>query len=503
MKAKRSIYSLIAALASQGLIMILGLIVPRLTLTNYGSEINGYMTMTSQVYSYIGLLEAGLSTAVIQALYAPIASNDKNEISSIINASQKYYRKVSCYYAIAVLAIAVIMPLFIDTSLSKIEMIIYFLLFGVSNVINFFFTATMRLLLLAEGKKYVDSNIVSAFHTFSQVVKILLLMRGTNIVVLQLVFSIINVTQISVYYIYFKKCYKWIDKKAPPNNNAIKQRGAFFLQQISSLIFSCTDVILLSFFCDLKVASVYSVYMLVFASLTNVMETIKSSTQFILGQEYNSNRDRYIKIHRTYESLFLTVAFTIFTVAELLTIPFIKLYTDSVTDINYIDYLLPILFSVNGLLTACKVTPLCLINCSFHAKQTMNRTFFEAGLNLGLSFLLVFKFGIRGVLIGTGIALLYRLIDMLFYSNRVILKTSVMPTAKLYIVNFLVFAVFVYVSNIKEIAINNWREFIIAGFVCSIICSIIYLLINFVINIKLYKYVFGFFIEKLKRRKSE
>ena len=32
----------------------------------------------------IGLLEAGLSTAVVQALYAPVASNNKEEISSII-----------------------------------------------------------------------------------------------------------------------------------------------------------------------------------------------------------------------------------------------------------------------------------------------------------------------------------------------------------------------------------------------------------------------------------
>ena len=502
MKAKRSIYNLIAALASQGIIMILGLIIPRLTLTNYGSEINGYMTMVSQVYSYIGLLEAGLSTAVVQALYAPVASNDKNQISSIINAAQKYYMKIARYYAMAVLASSIIVPLFINTSLSKIEMIIYFLLFGVSNIINFCFTAAIRPLLLAEGKNYVNSNITLIFHICSQMAKIVLLMCGTNIIILQLVYSIVNMMQIGVYYIYFKRTYKWIDKKIPANNKAIKQRGAFFGQQISNLIFSCTDVMLLSFFCDLKVASVYTVYMLVFNSLSTVMSTITGSTQFILGQEYNSNREGYVKVHRIYESIILTIAFSIFSVAVLLTIPFIKIYTRSVTDINYIDYLLPILFCVNGLLATCKGTSLCLINFSFHAKQTMNRTFLEAGLNFAISIVLVSKFGIRGVLIGTGVALSYRLIDTLFYSNHVILKTSVMPTAKLYTVNFVMFAIIVYISKINDIAINSWGKFVVAGLVCTLICGALYLFINIIINIKLYKEAFGFFITKLKGRKN-
>ena len=502
MKAKRSIYNLIAALASQGIIMILGLIIPRLTLTNYGSEINGYMTMVSQVYSYIGLLEAGLSTAVVQALYAPVASNDKNQISSIINAAQKYYMKIARYYAMAVLATSIIVPLFINTSLSKIEMIIYFLLFGVSNIINFCFTAAIRPLLLAEGKNYVNSNITLIFHICSQMAKIVLLMCGTNIIILQLVYSIVNMMQIGVYYFYFKRTYKWIDKKIPANNKAIKQRGAFFGQQISNLIFSCTDVMLLSFFCDLKVASVYTVYMLVFNSLSTVMSTITGSTQFILGQEYNSNREGYVKVHRIYESIILTIAFSIFSVAVLLTIPFIKIYTVSVTDINYVDNLLPIMFCLNGLLATCKGTSLCLINFSFHAKQTMNRTFFEAGLNLIISLVLDSKLGIRGVLIGTGVALLYRLIDTLFYSNHVILKTSVIPTAKLYTVNFLVFAIIVYISIMKDIVINSWGEFVVAGLVYSLICGAAYIFINIIVNVKLYKEVFEIFISKLKGRKK-
>ena len=106
------------------------------------------MELTPYCRSYLSTLH----------IYYTVKSN-KNQISSIINAAQKYYVKIARYYAMAVLATSIIVPLFINTSLSKIEMIIYFLLFGVSNIINFCFTAAIRPLLLAEGKNYVNSNI--------------------------------------------------------------------------------------------------------------------------------------------------------------------------------------------------------------------------------------------------------------------------------------------------------------------------------------------------------
>ena len=40
MKVKRGIYNLIAAIVSQGIVMLLGFLIPRLTLVNYGSETN-------------------------------------------------------------------------------------------------------------------------------------------------------------------------------------------------------------------------------------------------------------------------------------------------------------------------------------------------------------------------------------------------------------------------------------------------------------------------------
>lgn len=499
MKTKRSIYNLIAAIASQGVVIILGFIIPRLTLMNYGSETNGYMTTVSQIYSYISLLEAGLGTAVVQALYAPVANNDRSLISGIVNASRVYYRKIAVFYALIVVVISGILPFIIRGALDKREITLYFFLFGISNIVNFWFTAAMRPLLLAEGKNYINSNITMVFHFGSQIAKIILLRLGVNIVILQLGYSIINILQIVVYYLYFHKYYKWLDSSLIPDMNAIKQRNAFFVHQISNLIFSCTDTVLLSFFCNLKITSIYTVYMLIFNAISMLLSMITSSTQFILGQVYNTDRKRYVVVHRTYESLLMTVTFILFTSAEILAVPFIKIYTSGVTDVNYIDYALPVMFSVNGLLSTCKSTSMRLIEFSFHARQTMRRTIFEAGINLVLSFVLIPRYGIRGALFGTAIALLYRLVDITIYTNHFIIHDKIVSALKLYICNFIVFTLCVFAGRYYSFDINSYWQFAVAGVAITFILSFIFIILNISINVKIYRNLYIRLIERIKK----
>ena len=84
---------------------------PRLILVNYGSEINGLLSSIGQVFVYFGLLEVGVGGASLQALYGPIARDDKDEINSILAATSKYYNKTGAYYSISVLVFTMVYPL--------------------------------------------------------------------------------------------------------------------------------------------------------------------------------------------------------------------------------------------------------------------------------------------------------------------------------------------------------------------------------------------------------
>ena len=82
-----------------------------------GSEANGFMASITQIFVYMSILEAGVGTAAIQALYKPIGLDDKHKINGILSATSKYYKKTGKYYLLAVVVMSIIYPLCIKSNI--------------------------------------------------------------------------------------------------------------------------------------------------------------------------------------------------------------------------------------------------------------------------------------------------------------------------------------------------------------------------------------------------
>lgn len=74
MNRKKFIRNIGTGFVGQLIIIILGLIVPRIMITSYGSDKNGLLSTISQIFAYMALLEAGIGQAARNALYKPIFS---------------------------------------------------------------------------------------------------------------------------------------------------------------------------------------------------------------------------------------------------------------------------------------------------------------------------------------------------------------------------------------------------------------------------------------------
>ena len=95
---------------------------------------------------------------------------------------------------------------------------------------------------------------------------------------------------------------------ANPDYKALSQSKFVIIHQISGLIFNNTDVLILTYFCGLKVVSVYSLYSLIFSCVSNVIDTLCSSVEFILGQAFNSDKEYFMKLQETYETYYLGIS---------------------------------------------------------------------------------------------------------------------------------------------------------------------------------------------------
>lgn len=498
MKLKRSLHNVFWGVLSQVIILTLGLIIPRLFIGEYGSEINGLFSSVNQLFGYIALLEAGIGAATVQALYKPITFNNNEDISEVLSATNKYYKKISLYYLLCIVFLSIIYPLFVNTIISKFDIGIIIFLQGVPGVLNFYFQATLKQLLIAEGKNYIDSNINMFVYIAISIAKIILILNGSNIILIQCAYFLVSILQMAIYYIYFKKYYKWVNLKSNPNYGSLKQKNSFLIHQISLLIFSSTDMIVLSIFCDFKAVSVYAIYNLIFTSINSLIGTIHNSASFVLGHTYHENKKKYIKLHDTYDNYYIAFIFAMMSISLILIIPFIKMYTNGISDINYIDPTLAVLFCVIQLMTCTRVVSNNLIRIAGHMKQTISRTILESTINLGASLILVNFIGIYGVLIATIIALLYRTTDIIFYANRKILKRSPKKVYKTILINTILFIFIILLTKIVSINITNYLNFILYGFILSCIILPVFFIVNSIFD----REAFIFILDIIKKKIS-
>ena len=440
--------NLILGFLSQLLTIALGIVLPRLTLTSYGSEVNGLVNSIANIYAYIALLEAGVGGATVQALYKTVGNDSKDDTNAILAATNKYYQRTGVLYLIAIFVFSIIYPLAVRTDIPTVAVVLVIVVNGLGSVIRFWFQGKYFLLLQAEGKNYVQTTLNMFITVFRDVAKIALMALGMDFVIVQsigLFCSLISMIYISRY---INKYYAWIDLSVKPNFKAISQSKNVLIHQINQLVFSNTDTITLTLFVGLKTVSVYTMYTLLYGMVQTALGTVINGVLFVMGQMYHTNRQRFMELYDCYETYYMTFAFWLYAIANFFILPFIKLYTFGVNDIEYVNPYLPHMFVATFLLSTSRNASSQVINIAGHFKQTQRRATLESVINVIMSVIAVQFFGIYGVLIGTITALFYRANDMILYANHKIMNRSAWPSYRRWIVDATVFVAIQFI-NIK------------------------------------------------------
>lgn len=497
--SKNVIYSVFTRV----LILIIGLIVPRLLLVYFGSEINGLLSTVTQIFTYLALLEAGIGNSTMNALYKPLDEKKFDIVNEILVEAKGYYRKVSFFYALGIIIFSTIYPFLVTSTLSKWTISLIIILQGATNFIGYFFTSYYIQLLTASGYRYISENINFIIYVLTSIIKILLIVLGFNIVYVQLGFFLASLIKIPLINNYTKKKFNWLNLKGKSSKRRLKERGAFIVHEISGTIFNNTDVFIISTFCSFSLASVYAVYNLVFGSLLTILTTAISGLSYILGQSQYKGIEKLRKIYDMYNILYLFASFVIFTTGCVFVRPFVMLYTKNVNDINYFIPFLSLLFTLINLMSSSRAVGSLLINVSGNAEKTKYRSMAEAIINLLVSIVLVQIIGIYGVLVGTIIALIYRMNDIIIYSNKHILKRSLRDEYKYHIGNFTTFAVIYVASNFINIQVYSIFDFLIKAVIGGLIVAFIFAIENIIINKEVIKMFYQSILKIKKKEKNK
>lgn len=435
---QKSILNLVCSALSQLVAIAFGLILPRLFVVSYGSEVNGLLTSLSNFLVCLNLFEAGVGAASLQALYGPVGRGQWDDINGILSATNQYYRKTGRWYLICLIVLALGYPLVVASELPPLTIIGAVFFSGISNVINFYFQGKFTLLLRAEGKNYIQVNLATIINILVNLSKVLLIYLGADIVLILGAAFVIQNIQTVYLLLYIRRGYKQLNLNVEPNFDAVSQKNYALVHRIGELVFNNTDVVLITVFCGLKVVSVYSMFKMITSHLDQILNILVHSFNFLFGQTYQSDLSRYRKMIDVADSVYGAVAYAAYAVALYLFLPFMAVYTEGVTDINYVDSKLAVLFVAAALLSHTRV-PMCqTVDIAGHFKQTMTRSIAETAINLVVSLVGVFLWGIYGVLLGTVVALLYRTNDFIIYANMKCLHRKPWRTYAIYLVDILV-----------------------------------------------------------------
>ena len=483
MRGKRTIINVICSIFLQIVTIICGFIIPRLILEMYGSATNGLINSISQFLAYIMLFESGFGNVMKSMLYKPIAENNKKEIENILYSSQKFFNKIGIVFAIYVFILTIVYPLVVNTEFNSVYSISLIIILAISTFAESFLSITYIIFLQAKQESYIISSLHTISIILNAVITIILIKAGANIQIVKFTTALIFLIRPFIIKKYAEKKYG-INLKNENKGYNIKQKWDGLAHHIAYSIHRNTDIIILTVFSNLKEVSVYSVYMLVLTSISNFITSLNGGIDAYFGNLIANNEKKLLnKQFEIYELIFHTISTIVYTCTLILIIPFISIYTFGIRDVNYIRPEFAVIAVIAEFLYAFRSPYNLIVFTAGHFKETKKGAWIEAITNIVISVILVWKFGLVGVAIGTLVAMTIRTIEIIYYSSKYILKRNVRKPFIRFVLIAVQMIIIILICNkiIDFNIINSYSEWIITAIKVVLISTIIIVPLNCII----------------------
>lgn len=498
--------NIVIALIAQVITLFCGFIVPGLLIRTFGSEAYGATTSIAQFLAYITLLEGGVGGVARSALYKPLADKNDKEISEILNEVKHFFRIIGYIYAIYVVLLAICYPTLSNIKcMDSISTAMLVFAISISTFAQYFIGFSYQVLIQADQKTYI-TNIINVFSTVLNTVLIaLLVMSGFNLIIVKLISSCVFALRPLLMLVYVRKRYS-IGTSRKRNKKALSQKWTALGQHIAFFLHSNTDIAVLTVISGLSSVAVYSVYYMIVNSIQNITSSFSAGMEAVFGDMLA--KKEYTQLQKTfgyYETLISFFTILLFGITSVMIVPFVAVYTRGVNDANYIAPAFSLLLIIASIIFCLRLPYHAIVIASGSFRQTKFAAYGEAILNITVSIVLVYKYGIIGVAIGTVVATAFRMVFYAGYLSGNIINRRITLFIKRVLVNTGAFGA-VYLIG-KIIVDGKIITSYITWFIYAVVISIVSLVVVLVFTIVFYyqdiKPMLGAIIDKKGKRVVE
>lgn len=454
----------------------------RAFLVAFGSELNGFYNSVLSLMNYLNIAEGGVGAATTYALYKPIAEKDYHSMNRILSFTHKYFRRLGIILSGCIMVISIFYPHMVKGFNEGLRGTLVVLALGSITVTEYLFDGKYKCLLNAQQKLNLRNIAQAVFTLITKGVAIFLCYNGYPFWTVLLSICIEVPLRVVFYSVIIRNKNEWIDYSVEPDDSIRSFSRDLFIQKISSLLFSTTDVMLISVFVGAAETSVYSVYNMVISGMTNLILIVCDSPSNLLGKYYVEDKQKFEKLYHSYEMLAVMLTTMMVIVYLFLIHPFISLYTDGVNDIDYYDNYMARLMGLNFVLCYYRSLAASSLNAAGFFKAGKIIFSVEAIINLICSIIFLKIMGCSGVVMGSVIARAVSICAVVKVAYCDILKQRISQYFRKVIPNVVMFTAAMFCFKRIDLQINRWDQFICFAMAIGGGCSLIVLFINIILN---------------------
>lgn len=510
MRLERSIKNTFFGILKTVMQLVLKFIVRTIFIKILGEELLGLDSLFASILQVLSLAELGFGTVIIYSMYKPVSENDYNKIGGLLSL----YRKIYLIVGLCVLAVGLILTPFLPyliegTPPKDVNIYVVFIIFLINSSVGYFLSYK-RSLLYANQRNDIESKVAlfSITALYSLQIVLLLLFRSYYAYIIMLpVFALLENIIITV-----------LANKMYPNikcNNSLsksekkeiaKNVGVMVGHKVGTVVVGTTDNVLISLFLGLSVLGIYnSYYLLVFSIISFLNVFINGMTASVGNSVVLESVEKNYETYKNISFIFFwLVSFCGICLFSLLN-PFVEIWLGTQYLLDTLTVM--VICTKFVILRTCSVFEIYLSTTGLVFKHKLKfKPYFEAGVNLVASLILVQFWGLIGILIGTILStLLINLPFDCFYLYRNYFKK---PQKKFYIfyILFLIVTIAIgaltwYVVNLLP---NGIGYFVLKILICLIIPNAIFIAGTFwTPQFKYFKCLICSLFKKILKRKNK
>lgn len=394
------------ALFSQIISIVLSFATRTIFIQKLGAEYLGINGLFSNILTMLSLAEMGIGTAIIYAMYRPLAEENKRQIAALMNLYKKLYNVIGIVVAILGISLVPFLDVFIKErpDIPYLEGI--YLLYLLNTVASYFFTYK-RSIIIADQKGYLSNLNTTIFLILQNIIQIILLFITGNFylfLITQILCTLVSNIAISV------KANKMYPYLSTMRNEKVSKEDKVELSKsvvgmmsskIGSVVVNGTDNLLISAFVGIYTVGLYSNYKLIVNTVkTLFVQCVSALTASVGNLNATDNKEKSRDVFWKIDFLNYSLAFFGTLYLFYLINPFIELWIGKnyTLSVNIVAALVLDFYVVQ-----MRQTPQIYINTYGLFWKIKWKSIIEAAINLTASVFLmaVLNMGVFGILLGT------------------------------------------------------------------------------------------------------